>query len=334
MGSVGRLLAASVVMLAGFVAVSAPAVADQPNSRTRVTHTSRLDIPLTGRISSASDQDWYRFRVPRSTRYLVRLTYLPANLRLDVFDAHGKRFAKSIRPWHQFEEIYRYFRAGIYYVRVASQDGTYSKDRAYRLRFASLAPGLRVLSVSRKPVRTADGEVAVFCDMLNNTSRWKIIVDSEIERVDEAGTAYAHADASNEPDVVGPRRHTTCMAEFSRRLLSRFDHARVVVRSYQTTRWRDWPIAVRPTFATSDPRYGTTFHGYLRNDGRKWLASPSVVLSFYGPSGRVIDSELDDGGEQGLAPGASAPYVVTSRLAGPHALILGAPSANGMQPRV
>jgi hypothetical protein len=327
---IGRCVVVGVIVIAS-LAPSTPALADRPNTPAQVTHDSSLDKTLSGRIGSSTDKDWYRFELRRPGRYMVRLTSLPANLRLDVFDAHRNVVDRSARPWRQFEEVYRHFGAHTYYVRVASQDGTYSAHRGYHLRFSYLAPGLRTLSKSHWGL--GYGNVRFACDMVNNTAHWQIVLNVRFELVDSSGTVYDDGDSDTSPDVVRPHQHTTCDAEFERRELRRLDHVRLIPE-YERTPWRDFPISILPGRISEDSTYGTVVHGQLRNRGATRIHEPFVDLTFYGPSGRVRDEGFDFGGKRWLPPGATTKYRVSTHRIGPHAFVGAYADASDTPPRV
>jgi hypothetical protein len=303
--------------LAAIVIPSSSAFADRANSASHVTHTSALNQTLTDSISTAADQDWYRFTLPSSGRYELRLTNLPANLRLDVYNSHVTALSSSVRPWNQFEEIYRHFDAGTYYVRVASQDGTFSASANYALRFIPLAPGMRVLTVNH--FRNGSG-LNVLCDVVNNTASWKIVVSLKIELVDASGVVYAHSDGGSQPDVVGPYRHTFCEANFAASLEKRLDHARVVVANYVTTPYRDWPLVVQPSGSHASALLGAVFTGHVRNVGTTRIEYPGATFVFYASTGRVRTLVHWVTGPHYLARGGSAYYSVSSHDVGPHTL--------------
>ena len=250
---VPRLCVVIGLIVAGLVTGPAAAQADQPGTPGGVTHSGRLDKTLTGRITSPTDEDWFRFDLKRSGRFLVRLTDLPANLRLDLFDKHRDRVSRSTRPWRQFEEIYRHLDARTYYVRVSSQNGTYDAHRSYHLRFTYLTPGVHVLSKSHW--RRGHGNVTFACDMVNNTPHWQICSSpSELQLVDASGTVYAEGDGGPSPDLVPP--HAThglrggllgeacCVDSITSGSSTRCTSAH---------RWRNWPISVLPGRAIAQP---------------------------------------------------------------------------------
>jgi hypothetical protein len=324
-----RGVVGAAIML-GVCVVPQAAHAEIPDTRTGVTHTSSIDTNIYGRIGSATDKDWFRFRMTSSGRARITLTYQPANYRLDLYGSGGRLLASSARRYRQFEEIYRHFDAGTYYVRVASQDGTHSADRTYQLRFSRLAPGLRVLSASHWKRGL---ELVVACDILNNTAHWQIVVSVEIELVDRSGIVYAQGDGGPTPDVVGPHKHTTCEGSFDAGLLRRLDHVRVLVGRYERTQYRGWPISVLPGSAAEDPAYGTVFRGLLRNDGTTNIHYPSVRLVFYGSGGRITDMQSDWLSKRWLAPGATTEYFVVSRRVSPYAFYRPFVSAAGTRPQ-
>lgn len=286
-----------------------------------------LGRTVTGRIGSAGEQDWYRFELRQPGRYLIRLTTLPANLRLDLVNSRGATIGTSARPSQQFEEIDRYLVAGTYRVRVASQDGTFSTTRYYHLRFSYLPRGLDVLSVSRWRIGAPYNSFTVASDLVNNTKRWQIVVRIDVQLVDRSGRVYADADSSSIPDVIAPHGHAVCLAEFPQRYLRRLDHIRVVVGHYEPTAYRNPPITVLPGTAVANPAGGTDFRGFLRNDGRTGVSHPGVTVVLYGPAGRIRDVQRGFGWETRVAPGRTTPYQVTSQRIGPWAFTRAFPDA-------
>ena len=328
---VPRLCVVIGLIVAGLVTGPAAAQADQPGTPGGVTHSGRLDKTLTGRITSPTDEDWFRFDLKRSGRFLVRLTDLPANLRLDLFDKHRDRVSRSTRPWRQFEEIYRHLDARTYYVRVSSQNGTYDAHRSYHLRFTYLTPGVHVLSKSHW--RRGYGNVTFACDMVNNTPHWQLFITVELQLVDASGTVYAEGDGGPSPDLVPPHGRTDCEVDFSVKVLRRLDHVRVVHAVYERTPLRNSPISVLPGRRSPNPPYGTEFHGRLRNDGNTRLHHPDVELTFFGPAGQIRSMEPSLVSKRWLAPGATTRYLVNSAQVGLHAFFRADTYADGSPAR-
>lgn len=156
--------------------LQAPAAeaADRPNTMAGATTPSSVNTVLSDTIASSGDVDWFRFKTTTSGYSRILLNWLPANYRIRVYNAQGGLMTGSARAGRAFEEVYRYFPAGTYFVQVTSQDGTSSSTSPYRLQFRPLTEGLKVLSATQ--LVDDGGDTWISGEVLNNTrSRYSYV---------------------------------------------------------------------------------------------------------------------------------------------------------------
>ena len=146
-------VAALVIALAATAfGVAGSAAGAPPPDRPNTLAGARTATPVANatwvreRIATSTDQDWYRFDVPRAGQVMANLGGLPANYSLDVYDATGARIGGSNASGRQFERVlWKAPAAGTYFARVDSA-GAYSTAKTYALRFDVLRNGLAVLT--------------------------------------------------------------------------------------------------------------------------------------------------------------------------------------------
>lgn len=191
---------ASLLMFAALVlssiGVPAPvAAADAPGSCSTAIAASAKGAWLSGTIGSATDVDWYKFTLATGTRAQITLGNLPADYDIRVYSGCSTLLASSLRSGRQYDEVYRTFSAGTYFVKVSGFSGAQS-TAAYVLRFRKLAWGLPILSSTTWT--DASGYLHVAGEVLNNTAdprRW-IQLDATFLNAagTEVGSAVGYAD--------------------------------------------------------------------------------------------------------------------------------------------
>ena len=169
MPALRRLLVAAV---AGALAVGLPATAahaspDAPGSYRSVTTTSAQNTWVSGVMGSTRDVDVYRFKTTASRYARVLLGDMRANYRMRLLDSAGRTVGTSDRSGRGNEEVYKYLRAGTYFVAVDAPHKAASIS-PYVVKFTSLPEGVLVLS--RAEYGTGKNRELDF-EVLNNTSR-------------------------------------------------------------------------------------------------------------------------------------------------------------------
>lgn len=87
------------------------------------------------RICAQGDVDWFKFEVkPNLQKVEIKLTNLPANYDLELYDSDGNLYNSSLRSGTQNELIsYNTMPVGDYYIRVSGYDGAWDAVSAYTL---------------------------------------------------------------------------------------------------------------------------------------------------------------------------------------------------------
>ena len=189
--------ATTAVLAAGAAGLPASAAgSDRPDSfhAVKSAAASPNGVWVHETLSSARDRDWFRFTLAHDAAVLVTLGNLPGNYALAVFDAHGHRVAASDRPGNAFEEIYRHWAAGDYYVRVDARSGV-DPRAAYVLKFRPLAAG--VVVAEHRNVHDVDG-FDIKGELLNNTADWQRVLRIHVVWLDKSG----HQTGSHDEGVV------------------------------------------------------------------------------------------------------------------------------------
>jgi hypothetical protein len=97
----------ALTLLAGAGSPAQAAFTDRPNSLAGAGGTAPLANGgwFRERIHTLTDEDWYRFDVPKPTQVVVTLGGLPADYSLSVFDAAGRRKGGSNFRGRAFERV-------------------------------------------------------------------------------------------------------------------------------------------------------------------------------------------------------------------------------------
>jgi hypothetical protein len=161
-------------LLAGSTADAA--TGDRPNSLAAARGTASVanNVWLTEKISTRTDEDWYKFDVAAPTQMMLTLGGLPANYSLYVYDGAGHRIAYSNQSGVRFERIFWTAAKGTYYARVDSAGG-FSSTRTYSLRFKKLPAGLVVLD--QYSYVMDNKHVSIMAEIKNTTTSWQRITN-------------------------------------------------------------------------------------------------------------------------------------------------------------
>jgi peptidoglycan/xylan/chitin deacetylase (PgdA/CDA1 family) len=185
----------SVLMLVALLgaAIGAPtavAAADAPGTCSTTIPASAKGTWLSGTIGSATDIDWFRFTLATDTRAQITLGNLPADYDLRVYAGCSTFVGSSIRSGRQFDEVYGYFAAGTYLVKVSGFAGAQSTT-AYALRFRTLAWGIPILSSTTWT--DASGYLHLAGEVLNNTAEPRRWIEIDATFLNTAGTTVGSA---------------------------------------------------------------------------------------------------------------------------------------------
>jgi hypothetical protein len=176
-------VAAMAVTLPGAVARGAT---DRPNTFLEARDSASLahGAWVKERLSSAGDQDWFRYAVPAAAKVNVVVGGLPENYTLEVYDTIGTKIATSTHGGTQFERVLVNARAGSLYARVVSGAGRYDPNRDYLVQFRTLPKALVVNSAFA--TRRADGRLDVVADIYNNAGVFVRMPTVRVEFLDAA----------------------------------------------------------------------------------------------------------------------------------------------------
>ena len=98
----------------------------------RVTLNNRGNV-FRDAVSRSDRNDFYRFRLNRSSRLTASLSQLSANADITLFNQSRRRIGTSRRPGNQSESLTRTLDPGTYFLRINRRQG----NTRYRLRLAS-----------------------------------------------------------------------------------------------------------------------------------------------------------------------------------------------------
>jgi len=111
-----------------------PADDYEPNDSRTAAYAVTSGTTYNGKISSASDQDWFKFTTNASGTLAITLGSLPADYDLYLYDAAGTELTKSWNGGTTAESInYSATAAGTFYVKVVGYNGAQS-NTAYALK--------------------------------------------------------------------------------------------------------------------------------------------------------------------------------------------------------
>jgi hypothetical protein len=282
-------LAAAGVTLTGSAAAGAPAYpADRPNTLAGARTAAPVAgaVWVTERLSSATDEDWYRFDVARTATVNATLGSLPADYSLSVYDSTGRLVGSSNRKNLGFERVTWRASRGSYFVRVDAVRG-FSATKQYALRMRAMADGVVVLSLS--PIlRYHNGWVGGWVEFVNTTPTTHYQVNYvEMRLVNAQGRVLASDTEATTVSVLRPGRTSKVQWQFDRPVPAGVTAVRFtpVVEAVAP---RTWP-------ALSITRAPTTTHpdGYLVYRGTISTTSPSVVedamvdVTYYDARGNI-----------------------------------------------
>jgi hypothetical protein len=164
---------------------------------------ARTGVWLPGRLSSARDRDWFRFRLDRPSSVVITLGDVATDHRLTVVDASGRRWGLSDRPGTTFEELQLRLPAGRYFVEVSAAPAAGVTDQGYRLMIRPLPDRTLVLD---SHAATADGLYAINGQLLNNTGSWRRHPRITARFYGAAGEFLGASTALAAQSYLGPRQ--------------------------------------------------------------------------------------------------------------------------------
>ena len=118
------------------VGVGAPNTGDayEPNDAMSQAYAITSGTTYNGKISTSSDQDWFKFDTNASGTINISLSNLPGDYDLYLYNSAGTQVAYSYNGGTTAESIaYNATAAGTYYVKVVGYNGAMSTTTAYAL---------------------------------------------------------------------------------------------------------------------------------------------------------------------------------------------------------
>jgi glucose/arabinose dehydrogenase/PKD repeat protein len=279
---------------------------DRPNTCAGAGPASPLNTWVRETLPDSADVDWFRFTTTSSRYARIVLGNLPADYRLDLFDATcgSTPVASSNRAGTQFEEIYRYLAAGTYNVRVSSAAGA-SSSSLYALRFSSLGEGVTLLSYQTWV--DASGKRKVAGEILNNTTSRRTLLKVTATTYNAAGTVLATGASYAYVKLVNARGRTPFVITMANP--AGFRQLRFVIASQVTSASAIGNLPVTVESSTTDAS-GRAYSGSLRNGNTFTVNATSVVATLYGPTGVVLNAAVTTTAPATIAAGASARFTV------------------------
>jgi len=310
-------VAALVIALAGtaFGAAGSAAGAPPPD-RPNTLAGARTATPVADatwvqeRIATSTDQDWYRFDVPRAGQVMANLGALPANYSLDVYDATGRRIGGSNASGLGFERVlWKVPAAGTYFARVDSA-GAYSTSNTYALRFDVLGNGLAVLTTTA--FRMTNGHASVTAEIRNTTSQWLRIQFVYLDLRAASGNLIYTDGASLSNTVLPPDGVSHFTTASVKEVPATFGSAGVRPAWTTAPAGPNPKLTVHPTSGGTGPR----FTGTVTTTTATARYEATVYINYYDAYGRIILNGGFYAGDVGAIPaGGSGRYDATMTLA-------------------
>ena len=303
-------LAATALGVAGSAAGAPPA--DRPDTLAG----ARTATPVANarwvreRIASSTDQDWYRFDVPRAGQVMASLGGLPANYSLDVYDDTGRRVGGSNVSGRQFERVlWKAPAAGTYFARVDSA-GAFDTSKTYALRFDVLRKGLAVLTTTA--FRMTNRHASVTAEIRNTSSQWLRIQFVYLDLRDANGNLI-YTDGAALTNVVLPPNGVSHFTTASvNEVPATFKSARVRPVWATEPAGTNPKLTVHPASTGSGPR----FTGSVSTTSTTVVREASLYVNYYDAYGRLILTGAFVVGEKGaIPPGGSGQYDARMTLA-------------------
>ena len=201
---------------------------DDHGDSTSTATEVRVPGTASGRIDPASDEDYFRFRLP-SAGTLVAWTSGSLDTVGALYDANGRRLAANDDGGNSVNfRIERQSAAGTYYVSVASFDGSYVGDYTLHLSFeGSGSPDLVVEALSAGAGQVAPGDRFALSATVRNrgdaqspasnarayreTGGRTLLAEQAIPPLGPSATAAIELRVQAEP-VAGTSAYTVCVA--------------------------------------------------------------------------------------------------------------------------
>jgi len=300
-----RMLVITTAIVGSLAIPAAVLAADQPNSCAGVSSTSAQNTWLSDSLSTAADQDWFRFTTTSGRWALITLGQLPADYRLDLYSACGTLKGSSNRPGTAYEELYLYLPAGTYRVSVRSA-ASGSSASAYALRFRSLLETVQGLSSTA--YTDSIGYLHIVGEVLNNTATRKIYVEisttfyNSLNQV--IGTDFTFAEVDSLASRMRSPFHLVAEKPAS------FHHYSYVISSVTSTIAPVGNLVLTTGIPYTDG-IGYRHHpGQVKNANTFGARYVEILLTLYTNRGLVMNTDFTFADPYSIAAGATAPFDV------------------------
>jgi peptidoglycan/xylan/chitin deacetylase (PgdA/CDA1 family) len=290
------------------------AAADAPGACSTGIATSAAGAWLTDTIGSPTDVDWFKFTIATGTRAQVTLGNLPADYDLRVYSGCSTLVGASTRPARQYDEVYAFFGAGTYLVKVTGFQGAQSAS-PYSLRFRTLTWGIPILSSTTWT--DASGYLHIAGEVLNNTAESRKWIEIDATLLNSSGGTVGSS--VGYPDAAALAPGTRSPFEMVVRQPAGYARAALRVCTPSSTG------GCLPGVVTSVPTYGLSetasssfldasgrrhYPGAIRNARTATAALVTAHITAYDAFGNVRGLGWDLANPSTLAPGTSGAYEV------------------------
>jgi hypothetical protein len=258
-------------------------------------------------LSSATDRDWFKFRVPADQRVLITLGHLPADYALAVYTGSGHRVALADRSGRRFEQLYVPLSKGNAYVRVSASGSTVDPAVNYTLIFRPLPTA--VVFAERKGTLGADG-LDVRGELLNNTSHRVTIQRLRTTFYDKNGGKLGSFDEGVRPGPVRARHRVEFEIQRSaQQVPSGATRYRLRVAAVSTSHPALGGIKMSPDATVDFSSTKRVYSGTIKNTTDHTITNVYPTVIEYDSLGRA--NTIGYGLVKSIAAGASKHYSFT-----------------------
>ena len=277
---------------------------DASNTCSSAATVSSSGAWRTGRLTTATDVDWYKFSITSAAAVRVVLGNLPEDASLSLYSGCSKLLYTSDRGGTATEEIFKRLAKGSYAVKVTTK-GTSSTD-LYQLNIRKMASGLSLVTSS---ARVEGSSLIIVGEVYNGPSGSQGPSMITAKLYDASGhllaTRTGRTDISITTGVRAPFRIVgsvpTGYAKTVVTVRSVSTHAKVVLLSYSGV-----------TSSYQDSRFRKS--GTVRSSVA--VSSYRVMMTTYNRVGTVVDVTRSVIGAKTLAAGKSTTFDAWSSYVG------------------
>ena len=262
---------------------------------------------LHERLGSESDEDWFRFSMPRSGYALVTLGHLPRNYDLSLITSSYDRIVVSKHSGRRFEELYGWWGKGDFYAQVTPRDKV-KPSVPYALKFRPL-PNAMVFAEQRNVGDTSGYDIKG--ELLNNTDQWRDVQSVHVTWTNSSGNSVGSQDFGIIPGPVAPHKRVQFSIEESNPPAGTASYKLSVTTRVSTRRTPQNLLMVpgRNTESTTQRVY----RGTIKNTTSQTVRGLYPTVIEYDSKGRAIAFGFDQ--INSLAPGETVNYTAAINIA-------------------